>query len=178
MLERSKRIRILSASVIAGVAIDQLSKYAAMIYLDRDQIHSFWHDTLRVLYTENTGAFLSVGAQMSADTRFWLFTVGVFMVLVLATTYIWRSMSISRSEVIGYSLAVAGGLGNLIDRVWFQGLVRDFLNVGFGSLRTGVFNIADMLITAAVLTLLLGGIPEHLRNPARPADAPARKSQP
>jgi len=41
----------------------------------------------------------------------------------------------------------------MLDRLWL-GVVRDFLNVGIGSFRTGVFNLADASITAAALLLL------------------------
>jgi signal peptidase II len=33
--------------------------------------------------------------------------------------------------------------------------VTDFLNVGFGSLRTGIFNVADMMILAGALLIFL-----------------------
>jgi signal peptidase II len=48
---------------------------------------------------------------------------------------------------------LAGGLGNLIDRVTNHGQVTDFLNLGIGSLRTGIFNVADVAITGGALLL-------------------------
>ena len=45
------------------------------------------------------------------------------------------------------ALLLAGALGNLIDRIRWDGLVIDFLNLGIGPLRTGVFNVADMAVT-------------------------------
>jgi signal peptidase II len=48
----------------------------------------------------------------------------------------------------------AGGLGNIIDRIAFDRHVTDFMNVGIGSLRTGIFNVADMCVTAGVIVLL------------------------
>ena len=41
------------------------------------------------------------------------------------------------------ALIVSGGASNLIDRV-ITGSVIDFLNVGIGPLRTGIFNAADV----------------------------------
>jgi signal peptidase II len=43
----------------------------------------------------------------------------------------------------------------LIDRLLYHGRVTDFLNVGIGSLRTGIFNLADMAILAGALLLVL-----------------------
>jgi signal peptidase II len=45
-----------------------------------------------------------------------------------------------------------------------RGSVVDFLNVGIGSLRTGIFNVADMAIMLGVALLLLA----ELRKPAAP----------
>jgi len=52
------------------------------------------------------------------------------------------------------ALFVAGGASNLIDRVTY-GMVIDFMNVGIGSLRTGIFNVADMAIMLGAGILLL-----------------------
>ena len=40
-----------------------------------------------------------------------------------------------------------GGAGNLIDRVFRDGHVVDYLVVNVGPLHTGVFNLADIAIT-------------------------------
>lgn len=37
----------------------------------------------------------------------------------------------------------------------------DFLNVGVGPVRTGVFNVADMAIAAGVVILLFAGRPRR-----------------
>ncbi len=52
-------------------------------------------------------------------------------------------------------LLLAGGIGNLIDRLFHGGLVIDFLNVGIGPVRTGIFNVADMAIMAGFGILIL-----------------------
>ncbi|NOU23715.1 MAG: signal peptidase II, partial [Methyloglobulus sp.] len=52
-----------------------------------------------------------------------------------------------------YSLLLAGGAGNLIDRV-MCGYVVDFMNIGVGSLRTGIFNVADIAVSVGVLILI------------------------
>lgn len=41
------------------------------------------------------------------------------------------------------------------DRLLHEGRVIDFMNVGIGSLRTGIFNVADVCITIGVLLLVL-----------------------
>jgi signal peptidase II len=53
-------------------------------------------------------------------------------------------------------LIASGGVGNWIDRLTNDGRVTDFLNLGIGSLRTGIFNVADMVLMAGVALFLLG----------------------
>jgi len=55
-------------------------------------------------------------------------------------------------------LFLAGGASNLVDRI-AMGTVIDFLNIGFGPVRTGIFNVADVAIMAGIGLLLL----EHWR---------------
>jgi signal peptidase II len=43
----------------------------------------------------------------------------------------------------------------LIDRILHNGTVVDFLNVGIGPLRTGIFNIADIAIMGGAVLLLI-----------------------
>ena len=43
-------------------------------------------------------------------------------------------------------MMLAGGGSNFFDRAVNNGAVIDFMNVGLGPLRTGVFNVADMAI--------------------------------
>jgi signal peptidase II len=60
-----------------------------------------------------------------------------------------------RVTAVALSLICGGGCGNLIDRIAHGGYVIDFLNVGVGGLRTGIFNIADMAIMAGALLMVL-----------------------
>jgi signal peptidase II len=53
-------------------------------------------------------------------------------------------------------LIAAGGMGNLVDRVLREGRVIDFMNLGLGPVRTGIFNVADVQIMVGLGLLLLG----------------------
>jgi signal peptidase II len=48
----------------------------------------------------------------------------------------------------------SGGVGNIIDRILY-GEVRDFLNIGIGSVRTGIFNAADIYLNVFALAVVL-----------------------
>ncbi|MDD5719097.1 MAG: signal peptidase II, partial [Candidatus Krumholzibacteria bacterium] len=49
---------------------------------------------------------------------------------------------------------LGGALGNLVDRVFYDGLVVDFLDFGLGAHRFWAFNVADMGVTCGGLLLM------------------------
>jgi signal peptidase II len=57
---------------------------------------------------------------------------------------------------LGVALFVAGGASNLLDRITY-GKVVDFMNVGLGPLRTGIFNVADMAIMLGAAIVVVVG---------------------
>jgi signal peptidase II len=70
----------------------------------------------------------------------------------------------------GLALFVAGGLSNWIDRL-SHGSVVDFMNVGIGPVRTGVFNVADVaIVTGAALFVLREVWPRRSPASVRAAD--------
>ncbi|MBM4259806.1 MAG: signal peptidase II [Deltaproteobacteria bacterium] len=156
---------LILAILTSCIGCDQATKLVAKRQLVPGEILSYAGDTFRLQYAENSGAFLSLGASLPHHWRQWLFTIltGVFLVGLLI--YLLVSKSLTRLSLICLSLVCAGGIGNLIDRIAYDGRVVDFLNVGIGPLRTGIFNVADMAITFGALALLL----ESLRKPKETA---------
>ena len=69
----------------------------------------------------------------------------------------------SLDTVVARSLVLSGGLGNLVDRIINDGRVIDFMNIGIGSLRAGIFNVADVYITVGVVVLVF----QSLQRPRR-----------
>jgi signal peptidase II len=67
-------------------------------------------------------------------------------------------------KLAALSLIFAGGIGNIIDRLFFDRHVTDFMNIGIVHLRTGIFNFADVWITTGVFYLLLFGRKLENRN--------------
>ncbi len=146
---------IVVATVLLGcVGCDQATKIVARTYLDGAPTASYFHDTLRLTYAENPGAFLSIGASLPKPVRTAIFQgiVAAITLALLAASLLWRR--ISNLQVIALALLAASGLGNLIDRLLYDGRVTDFLNLGVGQLRTGIFNIADVAGVIGALLLL------------------------
>ena len=79
------------------------------------------------------------------------------VILIVFLVYLLRNNRLNRAAIIAGALMLSGGVGNLIDRVFNDGAVVDFLNVGFGSVRTGIFNVADMAIMAGLFLFIFVG---------------------
>ena len=143
---------ILSGSIcLATIDCDQTTKSIASEQLPRGEIWSFLFDTIRVGYTENHGAFLSMGGSFSPELRYWLLVVGVGIFLGGLLIYLLLNKTLSAPAMAGFSFILSGGLSNFYDRLVNNGAVVDFLNLGIGNLRTGVFNVADVGILVGVL---------------------------
>ena len=65
-------------------------------------------------------------------------------------------------SLIGVALFVAGGASNLVDRIAY-GMVIDFMNVGVGPVRTGIFNVADVAIMLGAGILAVEGARSNRR---------------
>jgi signal peptidase II len=141
--------RLLSFALIVGscLIVDQATKVWATIHLSNIEPLSFAADTFRLQYALNPGGFLGLGGTLDDSTRTIVF-VGINAVgLGALLAYLCLVRSISWLTFIGCTLILAGGVGNQIDRMLLGGLVIDFLNVGLGPLRSGIFNVADMAIS-------------------------------
>lgn len=154
-IHKLTRLVLVATLLVGCVGCDQVTKGLARAHLSHISTISFLHDTVRITYAENPGAFLSLGATLSKSARVAIFQAGAgFLVLGLIWSALcWRGLS--RAHVVAITLMGASGLGNLIDRVLDNGLVTDFLNVGIGQVRTGIFNVADMVGVLGVLVFLI-----------------------
>ncbi len=151
------------------VGCDQVSKSAARAFLTSGVTESFIGDSLRLQLTENPGAFLSLGAALPEHLRFALFTAGAAVLLLGLLAAALFAGRLGPRRFVALALLAGGGGSNLIDRLINDGRVTDFLNVGIGSLRTGIFNLADMAVLAGAVLLIFK---EDAQRPAPPS-APA-----
>jgi signal peptidase II len=152
------RIAVILLTVLGCVGCDQATKSIARDHLPLGQVIALFKDTVRLERTENSGAFLSLGDSLSSTARRFLFTLGGAVLVTATAIWAFRSRRISASQIVGAALVCGGGLGNLIDRVSHDGNVTDFLNVGVGSVRTGIFNFADMALMLGVTLLIVGDL--------------------
>jgi signal peptidase II len=144
------------AVLLATLLLDQATKRLALSYLPFARRVTFLGDVIRLEHARNEGGFLGLGARLGEGARGGVFLGGVAVVVLGAgAAALWAPVTVPHA--IGLALVAGGGLGNLVDRVRLRGYVIDFMNLGLGPVRTGVFNAADVAILAGVLLLLLPG---------------------
>ena len=158
-MSRFKRTLLMLVVLLSCVGCDQASKHIVRARLPESVAYSFWGDVVRLQHVQNHGAFLSLGATLSDGARFAIFVLAVAAALLGMVVYLMRKPGIGAANVIALSLIAGGGVGNLVDRIFLRGGVTDFLNLGIGQVRTGIFNIADVAIMVGVGMLLLQGRP-------------------
>jgi signal peptidase II len=140
------------------VGADQLSKLAAKRFLEDRGTIPVVGTVLVLRYVENEGAFLSLGAGWPATTRFLVFTVATSAAVAALALYLVLSKALDGLHRIALACIIGGGVGNLIDRIAYQGSVIDFMNLGVGRLRTGIFNAADLAVLAGAVMLLMASL--------------------
>jgi signal peptidase II len=158
-MRKLSRLGLIAIVVFACVGCDQTSKELVRGHIALGHVESFLGDTLRLTHVENSGAFLSLGASLPQQARFAVFRVGVALLLFGLSCYALCARRLDAWSIGGVALLVGSGLGNLIDRLMQDGRVTDFLNVGLGPVRTGIFNVADVIGVIGFILLVLRRLP-------------------
>lgn len=141
---------------VAFISCDRVTKNLAKTHLMNHPDISYLHNTFRLEYAENTGAALSLGDGLPKAASFWLLSMVPLAVMLALLVYMLRNLNkLNTLKMVALALVFAGGMGNIIDRIFFDRHVTDFMNVGILSLRTGIFNVADMAVTAGAICLLI-----------------------
>ena len=139
----------------AFISCDRVTKDIAKEHLKNQAPASYFHDTFRLEYVENTGAALSLGDNLPAAASFWLLSILPLLCMVALFAYaVKKAPNLSFMKMFSLALLFSGGIGNIIDRILFDRHVTDFMNVGYQHIRTGIFNVADVCVTAGAIGLL------------------------
>ncbi len=168
-MSRISRVRLLLVLLVSLVGLDQATKHYAVTHWKGQPPQSFVNNVFRIEYAENKGAFLSLFGNLSDTARYTILVIGngVFMIVLVA--FLLGTDQWSRWNYVAWTLVFVGGIGNLIDRIRINAVI-DFLNLDIGLVRTGIFNVADMAITAGFLML----VPQFFRS--APAETAAPES--
>ena len=138
-------IQLVSVGVL--ILTDLLLKDLAEKALADGKVHVLVKGFLGFVYAENTGAAFSLFASSTN-------ALSVFTGVLLAAGVVW--LLIPKDRPLAYDicipLIIAGGAGNLIDRLT-RGYVIDYIMTLF--VEFPVFNFADCLITCGCIALVI-----------------------
>lgn len=148
-------IAITTVVVILLVAIDQLSKYLVLTGLKPVGTMTVIDGFLQFRYVENTGAAFSM---LSNNTTFLSVITSLIMIAILTVLFTGKIKDKLQCDAL--IIVVAGGIGNLIDRV-ARGFVVDFIEFTF--VDYAVFNVADIFVTIGAVLLVISIIIEIVR---------------
>ena len=131
---------IIGIIVIAGVALDMITKHITM-GVNTPIING----VVSAIFTWNTGAGWSI---LSDQTLILTIFSALLVIALILLVIFYRPQS--KLFSIGTGLVLAGAIGNLIDRILF-GAVRDFIHLDFMSFP--IFNVADILLTFGAIIM-------------------------
>lgn len=136
---------------IVLLAIDQISKYLAILHLKGQDEIVLIKNWLHLTYVENSGA--AFGIMQHATLFFTLITL--FVVFGILYYLLKNGNNVDSFYKIILVIIMAGAIGNLIDRIRFNYVV-DFIFTPLGGLYDfPVFNFADIYITLSAIVIIV-----------------------
>ncbi len=134
--------------LIIALVADQGSKWLAETRLSQVETIPLIKGVFHLTYTQNTGAAFSILRNQQM-----LLILVTSVVMLMLTLWLVRLIPVPGNEGLKLSLIfiLAGGIGNLIDRVRLNYVIDLF---DFRLINYPIFNVADCLIVVG--TILLG----------------------
>lgn len=140
-----KIIGLSSIFLLIDIIVKLLVKSNLMFQESIKIIDNFFYIT----YVKNPGAAWSI---LSGKKTFLiLFSI---VIIILLLIYLYKKKTYTKIEIIGYSLLIAGSIGNLLDRIIY-GYVIDYLNFYIFNYDFPIFNIADSCIVIGIMLLFI-----------------------
>ena len=135
--------------ILAGVLLDQITKYFAVLYLKGQEAVSLIPGVLELRYLENRGA--AFGILQGGKVIFLIITP---IVLLLAAYVLFRMPAGGKYRVLHFLLdcIIIGAIGNMIDRIRLDYVV-DFIYISL--IDFPIFNVADCYVVAAGIAFVL-----------------------
>ena len=168
-MRRTKFIGLSLGIFGLNYAVDRVTKLIAQAVLRGEEPVSLLFNTVVFTYAENSGAFLSLGADWNVNLKYFVLLILPIAVCTLGLFY-FMFKETSAAKIITGSCIIGGGLGNLVDRLFNDFKVIDFMNFGIGGLRTGILNAADLSVTFGVIVLFIFEIKTTVQREKAAAD--------
>ncbi len=175
MIRKSRKDYIISGIFVAVlIALDQFTKYLAVVGLKNKPAISLIPEVFELRYLENTSAAFGMdpisllhkifqfdifieNPYLYLQVRmgfFYILTLGMILLLGWAYTKVPKEKRFLPLDYI-FLFMIAGAVGNLIDRIFNQYVV-DFLY--FKLINFPIFNVADIYVTCAAVVMLILGL--------------------
>jgi signal peptidase II len=149
--------------VLCNIGCDQVTKESVRNSIAAGEIINVIDNHLVLTRVENTGAFLSLGDDLSKPARNILLSLLPILALCFGLFYVIRERKLNGINLWALCFIIGGGIGNIFDRIVF-GSVTDFLHIDLGFFTTGIFNMADVSITTCALILLANTLYKNYKN--------------
>lgn len=128
------------------IIVDQIVKYIIRTNMYIGQSINLLGNFFRLTYIENSGAAFS----MLSGQRVFLIAAPI-IAIILAIAYLHKNKPDHWTLMLAVELIIAGGAGNLIDRILF-GSVTDMFDF---SIFPPIFNVADIAVTLGCFLLII-----------------------
>lgn len=136
-------------ALLVFVALDQLTKYMAVVFLKNNESVPIFQNVLELRYLENKGAAFGMLQNQKIFFIFVAILILAVIVYVLLKTPSDKKFTILHVLLV---LIAAGSIGNMIDRI-SQDYVVDFIY--FVLIDFPIFNVADIYVTCAMAALVV-----------------------
>lgn len=149
-----RKLLILLPILLVGVALDLMTKQMVLQHMQLGSHITVIKGFFNLVHVHNRGSAFGLFSSWSLDfvRVFFVFTTGIVLVVV---GYLWWRLPRDQDLAAwGYSLIMAGALGNLVDRLRL-GEVVDFLDFYWGRYHWPAFNVADSLVCLGAGFLVL-----------------------
>jgi len=130
------------------ISIDQLTKYIINQNLPVNAKYKLLN-FLDIVNIHNKGISFGLFSNLLPSL---LISFIVFLVILLIIYWYWRSKN--NFEKWSLTFLLAGGIGNLIDRMVNQYVV-DFIYINYEQYYWPAFNVADISITIGIILLII-----------------------
>ncbi len=138
--------------MVAGLALDLWSKAAVFDWLQQkpDNSISVIDGFLQLVLAQNDGAAFGLFAGKP-------YLLAIVSVIALIVIFVFFLFSGTQHTLVHIALAffAAGVCGNLYDRIFNDGFVRDFIDVYYRQYHWPAFNVADALLCIGVGVMIL-----------------------
>jgi len=156
----SRKLALLLIILAAGVGLDMGTKLWVMQTLPLGAQVPVLDGVFNLVHVNNRGAAFGLLAHLSPAWGRLFFIATTGLVIAVVGYLWWRLPAGEYPAALGYSLILAGAVGNLLDRVRL-GVVVDFFDFHWGRYHWPAFNVADSLVCLGAAVLVWGILTEE-----------------